>query len=119
MSIWDEPLNRWYRCGTMECQAEIVCKEKPTDIFRLDCPFCHNPTLLLHHANCSVTTLVGLTTPKTWGAISEQNHKRHKNEEPTEPVKKKPDYWWRKPGQKEVDFSVLKNPKNYIATGQV
>lgn len=114
-SVFDSEVTRIYRCHNEECEAEIVCKEKLSDPWKHQCPFCEKNELYLSSSTDPFTILKDLKNPNTVGMLAQKNTDRKVKEENLQIGKKKRP-WWRKTDK--LDFSILKNPKKFIETGE-
>jgi hypothetical protein len=116
MGIFDSSINRTYKCDNQECGAIIACLEKVSDSWQEYCPFCDKKSLYLENASVNISIFMEPSVPKTFGSQAEKNTDQRTKEGIAPKNSKKP--WWRK-NKNRVDFRVLKNPKQYIQTGQL
>ncbi len=113
-------------CDACEFECEI---EKPmADEFPTLCPACGDPVAFRQNYAGKSPNVQDLT-PKTIGQQAERNRKldgKDLHQEKAEKLLgpkgmekvKAPTPWWRKPGSKPLKLSTLKDPTNYILTGE-
>lgn len=115
--IFDSIVTRIYKCHNEECCAEIALKEKLGDPWKKQCPFCEKDELFLSSSTSPFIILKDLKKTKTIGMLAQQNSDRKIKEENFALEKKeRKQPWWR--DSNKIDFSVLKNPKKYVETGE-
>ena len=115
MGILDQTIYNVYKCDNSECNAEVAYKQQVKDKWKKKCPFCNKKSLYLQSGNLSISTFVDMQKPTTIGMISQQNRDRYLKENGKDYFEPKKTPWWRK--NKKIDYSILKNPKQYIETG--
>ena len=114
MALADQRIIRVYRCTNEACEAEMSYIETVSKKWRKACPICKKRSLVLEKANLSISTLVDLNNPKTFGGCSDKNIAR-REKEGLAPKKETP--FWRK--GKKINYNILKNPKKYVETGAI
>ena len=112
----ESTIYRKYRC--LNCQVIIGCKQLVKDDWLRVCPHCEKEELIIQSGELSVSVLTDINKPKTIGTLSEQNRREKERRGDTDIDKRKADKpWWRK--DKKINYDVLKNPTEYIQTGDV
>lgn len=116
MPLKDQTIHRVYACTDPACEAKICYKETVGDPWRKLCPFCNKESLILDSAHLDLSTIMDLSKPKTIGTLGEKNYREAVKQGKIQPKKKFKPFWRKKD---KIDFSILKNPNNYIQTGHI